>query len=103
MQLCFLPPPTATDNDDFLDFSHDDLFFYPQFRSLICNDDYRALHDLSADSTVRSLLLCDTACSHLYHVVFISTCTVFFLFMFIFIVVLHTLSISTVYMYVCYV
>ena len=42
--------------------------------------------------------------SHLYHIVFISTgtCNVFILFMLIFIVVLHTLSISTVYMYVCY-
>jgi len=40
---------------------------------------------------------------HLYHVVFRSTRNVFILLMFIFITVLHTLSISTVYMYVCYV
>jgi len=36
---------------------------------------------------------------HLYHVVFRSTRNVFILLMFIFITVLHTLSISTVYMY----
>jgi len=38
--------------------------------------------------------------SHLYHVVFISTCNVFkILFMFVFIIVLHTQSIFTVYTY----
>ena len=41
--------------------------------------------------------------SHLYHVVFISTCNVFIVFMFVFITVLHTLPICTVYIYVCYV
>jgi len=61
LQLCFQQPPTAAaDDDDFLDFfSHDDIFFHRQFRSLIYNDYDRALHDLSADSTMTSLLLCD--------------------------------------------
>ena len=27
MQLCLLQPPTAADDNDFLDFSHDDIFF----------------------------------------------------------------------------
>jgi len=38
--------------------------------------------------------------SHLYHVVFISTCNVLkIIFMFVFIIVLHTQSIFTVYTY----
>ena len=41
--------------------------------------------------------------SHLYPVVFISTCNVLSFFTFVFIIILHELSISTVYMYVCYV
>ena len=44
--------------------------------------------------------------SHLYHVVFISTCNDFLSFLCSFYhctAKLHTLSISTVYMYVCYV
>jgi len=44
---------------DFLDYSHNDIFFHQQFCSLIYNDDNRALHDLSTDSTMTSLLLCD--------------------------------------------
>jgi len=57
----FSTEPTAADNDDFLDFSHDDIFFYQHFRSPISDDDDdRALHDLSVDSTMTSLLLCDT-------------------------------------------
>jgi len=56
--LCFLQPPTAADDDDFLEFSHDDIFLQ-QFRSLTYNDDDRALHDISADSTMTSPLLCD--------------------------------------------
>jgi len=31
LQLCFLQPPTAADDDDFLDFSHDDDIFYHIF------------------------------------------------------------------------
>ena len=60
MQICFLQPPTGADDDDFLDFSHDDVFFHQHCRSLIDDDD-RALRDLSADSTMTSPLLCDTA------------------------------------------
>ena len=41
--------------------------------------------------------------SHWYHVVFIRTCNVFIVFMFVIIIVLHTLSISTDCVYVCYV
>ena len=52
--------PTAADDDDFLDFSHDDNFFHQHFLSLIDDDDC-ALYDLSADSTMTSPLLCDTA------------------------------------------
>jgi len=37
------------------------LFFRQHFRSLIADDDDRALRDLSADSTMTSPLLCDTA------------------------------------------
>ena len=59
-QLCFLQSLTAAD-DDFLDFSHDDIFFHQHFRSQIHIDDDRALHDLSADSTMTSLLpVCQT-------------------------------------------
>jgi len=36
-------------------------YFHQHLRSLIYNDDDRALHDLSADSTMTSPLLCDTA------------------------------------------
>ena len=49
LQLCFLQPPTAADDDnDFLDFSHDDvyIFFHHHFRSLMYNDDDRVLHYL---------------------------------------------------------
>ena len=35
LQLCFLQPPTAADDDDFLDFSHDDIFFHQHCRSLM--------------------------------------------------------------------
>jgi len=43
-------------------FSHDDIFFHQHFRSLVKDDDDdRALYDLSADSTMTSPLLCDTA------------------------------------------
>ena len=35
-------------------------FFHQRFRSLVDDDDDRALHDLSADSTMTSPLLCDT-------------------------------------------
>ena len=56
-----MQPRTAADNDDFVDFSHDDIFFHQHFRSLIYNDDDRPLHDISADSTMTSPLLCDTA------------------------------------------
>jgi len=52
-QLCFLQPPAATDDDS--------IFFRQRFCSLIYNDDDRALHDLSTDSTMTPLLLCDTA------------------------------------------
>ena len=39
MQLCFLQSPTATnDDDDFLDFSHDDIF-PPRF-SFLCDTAY---------------------------------------------------------------
>jgi len=56
----FSAAPTAADDDDFLDFSHDDIFFHQHFRSLIDDDyDNRALRDLSADSTMTSPLLCD--------------------------------------------
>jgi len=56
----FSAAPTAADDDNFLDFfSHDDIFLHQQFRSLIYNNDDRALHDLSADSTMTSPLLCD--------------------------------------------
>ena len=61
MQLCFLQPTTAADDDDFLDFSHDDNFFHQHCRSLAYNDDDLALRDLSADSTMTSPLLCNTA------------------------------------------
>ena len=57
--LCFLQPPTAADDDDFLDFSHDDIFVHQHFRSLTYNDDDSALHDISADVTMTSPLLCD--------------------------------------------
>jgi len=78
-----MQPPTAADDDDFLYFSHDDIFFSstPSFSKLY-NDDDRALQrtfsathychasklhgatfDLSADSTTTSPLLCDTAYS----------------------------------------
>ena len=33
----------ATDDDDFLDFSRDDIIFHQHFRSIIYNDDDRAL------------------------------------------------------------
>ena len=57
----FSAAPTAADVD-FLDFSHDDIFFHQHFRSLIDDDnDDRALYDLSADSTMTSPLLCDIA------------------------------------------
>jgi len=57
----FSAAPTATVDDDFLDFSHDDIFFHQHFCSLIDDDDDdRALHDISADSTMTSPLLCDT-------------------------------------------
>ena len=36
-------------------------FFHQHFCSLIYNDDDLTLHDLSADSTTTSPLLCDTA------------------------------------------
>jgi len=52
---------TAADDDDFLDFSHDDIFSHQHFRSLIYDDDDRALHYLSADPTMTSPLLCDRA------------------------------------------
>jgi len=45
----FLPPPSLRD------------IFSSTFRSLSYNDDDRALHDLSADFTMTSPLLCDTA------------------------------------------
>ena len=51
----------ADDDDDFVDFSNDDIFLHQHVRSLLYNDYDRALHDLSADSTVTSPLLCDTA------------------------------------------
>jgi len=51
-----MQPPTAADDDDFLNFSHDDTFFHQHLRSLTYNDDDRALHDLSADSTMTSLV-----------------------------------------------
>ena len=57
----FSAAPTAADDDDFLDFSHDDIFFHQHFRSLIDDDDRAALRDLSADSTMTSPLQCDTA------------------------------------------
>jgi len=60
LQLCFLQSPTAADDDDFLDFSHDDILSHQQFRSLIDDDD-GALHDLTADFTITSPLLRDTA------------------------------------------
>jgi len=62
----FTAAPTAAGDDDFLDFSHNDLF-YQHFRSLIDDDDDddRALHDVSADSTMTSPLLCDTPYSYL--------------------------------------
>jgi len=57
----FSPVPDASDDDDdFLDFSHYDIF-HQHFRSLTYNDDDRTLHDVSADSTMTSPLLCDTA------------------------------------------
>ena len=52
---------SAARDDDFLDFSCDDKCFHQHFRFPIYNDDDRALHDLSADSTMTSPLLCDTA------------------------------------------
>jgi len=51
LQLCFLQPPTAADDDDFLDFSHDDIF-HQQIRSLIYKDDDRALRGFNYDVTV---------------------------------------------------
>jgi len=57
----FWLPPTAADDDDFLDISHDDIFLHQHLRSLTYNVDDRALHALSADSTMTSPLLCDTA------------------------------------------
>jgi len=60
LQLCFLQSPTAADDDDFLDFSHDDILSHQHFRSLIDDND-GALHDLTADSTITSPLLRDTA------------------------------------------
>jgi len=36
---CFLQPPTAADDDDFRDFSRDNIFFHQHFRSLIDDDD----------------------------------------------------------------
>ena len=59
-QLCFVQPPTAADDDNFYNFSHDDIFFQ-HFRSLTYNDHDHALHNISAGSTMTSLLLCDTA------------------------------------------
>jgi len=44
----------AADDDDFLDFLHDDVFCHQRFLSVSYNDDE---HDLSADFTVTSLLL----------------------------------------------
>ena len=52
----FSAAPTA-DDDDLLGFSHDDVFFHQQLCSLTYNDDDRALHDLSADSTRTSLAI----------------------------------------------
>ena len=52
-ELCFLQPPAATDDDN--------IFFRQRFCCLIYNDDDRALHDLSTDSTMTPPLLCDTA------------------------------------------
>ena len=49
----------APDDNDYLNFSHDDLFFHQHFCSLIYNNDDRTLHDISVDSTMTSPLLCD--------------------------------------------
>jgi len=46
LQLCFLHPPTAADDGDFLDFSNDDIFFSSAFSFSNNNDDDRALYDL---------------------------------------------------------
>jgi len=35
----FSAAPTAAEDDDFLDFSYDDIFFHQHFRSLMYNDD----------------------------------------------------------------
>ena len=42
----FSAAPTAADDGDFLDFSHDDIFFQQHFRSLTYNDVDLALHSL---------------------------------------------------------
>ena len=55
----FCSPLTAADDDDFFDFSHDDIFFRQYFRSLAYNDGDRALSHLGAGSTMTSPLLCD--------------------------------------------
>jgi len=60
-QLCFMQPPTAAHDNDFLDFFGRRHMFSSTFSFCNHNDDDRALHDLSADSTVTSLLPCDTA------------------------------------------
>jgi len=39
LQLFFLQPPTAVDDDNFVDFSRDDVSFHQQFLFLTYNDD----------------------------------------------------------------
>ena len=61
-QICFLQPPTAAGDDDFVDFSHDDIFSSTfSFSIRRRDDDNHASRDTSADSTMTSSLLCDTA------------------------------------------
>ena len=64
LQLCFLQLPTAADANDFHDFWHDKIVFIDTFLLYLgYNDDDRALHDLSADSTLTSPLpLADWSC-----------------------------------------
>ena len=62
LQLCFLQSPTAADDDDFLDFSHDDVFFSSKFSfSNITTMIALCMIYTSTDSIMTSPLLCDTA------------------------------------------